>query len=147
MNYYFPIVLIVASNVAYHISSKGIPGQMNFMVALIVNYFVAGVLSLAMFYLLPHISSMGQHDASLWAQIKETNWAPILMGVTVLGLELGNIIMYRVGWDISLGSLVSNIALAVLLIIIGTLFYKEVLTLNHGIGIVLCLIGLVFINK
>ena len=50
MYYYLPIVLIVASNVAYHICAKSIPTQMNFMVSLLITYFVAGVLTLAMFF-------------------------------------------------------------------------------------------------
>lgn len=148
MYYYLPIVLVVTSNIAYHICAKSIPSQMNFMVSLIITYFVAGVLTLALFFLLPQITTVGQQpDVSLWNQIKQTNWAPVALGVAIVGLELGNILMYRVGWNISLGSLVANISLALILVIIGGLFYKEVLTINHGIGIVLCLIGLVFINK
>lgn len=148
MYYYFPILLVVASNIAYHICAKSIPSQMNFLVSLMITYFVAGVFTLGMFFLLPQITSMGQHaDMSLVNQIKQTNWAPIALGIAIVGLELGNILMYRVGWNISLGSLVANITLALILVLIGGLFYKEIITVNHGIGIVLCLIGLVFINK
>ncbi|MDX9888535.1 MAG: EamA family transporter [Anaerovoracaceae bacterium] len=147
MYYYFPIALIVVSNVAYHIFAKAVPGQLNFLVSLLITYFVAGALTLAMFFVLPQISSIGQSEVSLWEQIKGANWAPYAFGIAIVGLEMGNILMYRAGWNISLGSLVSNISLAVILVIIGGLLYKEVLTLNHGIGIILCLIGLVFINR
>lgn len=148
MTYYFPIILVVTANVAYHICAKSIPSQMNFMVSLMITYFVAGALTLCMFFLLPQITTIGQQAGlSLWDQIKQANWAPITLGIAIVGLELGNILMYRVGWNISLGSLVANISLALILVVVGSLFYKEVITINQGLGIVLCLIGLVFINK
>ena len=46
-----------------------------------------------------------------------------------------------------IGSLVSNIALAVLLILIGVLLYKESINIQKIIGIGLCLTGLILINK
>jgi hypothetical protein len=54
--------------------------------------------------------------------------------------------MYRVGWNISKGSLIANVSLAILLIIIGVLLYKEHIGLYQIIGIVCCMVGLIFVN-
>jgi drug/metabolite transporter (DMT)-like permease len=62
-------------------------------------------------------------------------------------LELGNILMYRVGWNISIGSLVANILLGLALIVIGYLFYKETISAKQLAGIAFCILGLVLINK
>ena len=73
------------------------------------------------------------------------NWTGAVLGLTIVGLEFGYITAYRAGWNISVGSLVANILLAV--IPVGLLLYKESITLNQCIGILLCIAGLVFINK
>jgi len=79
--------------------------------------------------------------------IKEINWASIGLGFTIFFIELGFIKMYRAGWDISVGSLVTNIAIALILIFIGLIFYREHLSLSQIIGVVLCSAGLIFINR
>lgn len=148
MAFYFPILLIIASNVLYHICAKSVPLQMNPMVSLMITYLVAGSLTLFMFFLMPQLFTMDKKlDISLMGQLKQANWAPYILGFVIVGLELGNILMYRVGWDISLGSLVSNISLAVLLLAIGFFFYKEAISTSQAFGIGLCIVGLIFINK
>lgn len=55
-------------------------------------------------------------------------------------------ITYLVG-AVSTASLVQSAFLAVALIIVGAVLYREAITANKVIGIVICLIGLYFINK
>ncbi len=148
MAFYFPILLIIASNVLYHICAKSVPLQMNPMVSLMITYLVAGSLTLFMFFMMPQIFTMDKKlEISLLGQIKQANWAPFVLGFVIVGLELGNILMYRAGWNISLGSLVSNISLAVILLALGVLLYKESISTSQVFGIGLCIVGLIFINK
>lgn len=77
----------------------------------------------------------------------KTNWAPIFLGVSVVGLEVGFIYAYKNGWAVSKASIIQSIFLAVALIIVGAVLYHEAITANKVIGIVICLIGLYFINK
>ena len=74
-------------------------------------------------------------------------WNSILLGAAIVCLELGFIMMYKVGWNISIGSLVANICLAVALVLIGVFFYRENLSMNNLIGMLLCISGLIFINR
>lgn len=148
MSYYIPLIIIVLSNVMYHICAKGVPYQMNPMVSLLITYFVAGTLTLLMFFLLPDVLPIGNKgDSTLLKQIRLTNWAPIILGIVIVGLEFGNILMYRAGWNISIGSLVSNIALALILLVIGLLVYKENISFFQAAGMFLCISGLVLIFK
>ncbi|MDD2484400.1 MAG: EamA family transporter [Eubacteriales bacterium] len=140
IRYYFPVILVVMTNAVYHICAKGIPKQLNPMISIMVTYLIGASFAAAIFFLTDPTK-----DAA--AQIRLVNWAPILLGFVLVGLELGFIMLYRVGWDISIGSLVCNIALAVLMIVIGYFFYKEHLSLNQFIGITLCIVGLIFVNK
>lgn len=140
MPYYIPVFMVIGANVLYHICSKEVPQGMNPTAALFITYLVAALASLILFFLMP-----GEHD--LAAQLKQFNWAPIVLGMTIVCLEVGNILLYRSGWNISIASLVCNLGLAVLLIAVGLIFYKEQISARQVAGIVLCLAGLVLINK
>ena len=72
--------------------------------------------------------------------------APTL-GLAVVALEVGYILTYRAGWKINTASLVTNIALAILLLFIGFLFYGEPITGRKLLGVVICCIGLFFLIK
>ena len=134
------IAIIVLSNIFYHITQKSTPEAVNPFGALFITYLTAIVLTLIrMFVYRPENGSL---------QIfKGINWTSIVLGFAILGLEIGTLLMYRSGWQISLGALVANIALAVLLIPIGILLYHETLSITKIFGILLCVAGLYFINR
>lgn len=140
LTYYLPIILIVTANVFYNICTKSTPETANPFLSLLVTYLVAALLT----FLLMITNGL---DEGLIQSFKRLNWTSFALGISVVALEFGYISAYRAGWNISLGSLVANISLAILLIPVGLLFYKEVLTTNHLIGIALCLAGLFFINR
>ncbi|MBP1576867.1 MAG: hypothetical protein J6C75_00140, partial [Oscillospiraceae bacterium] len=80
------------------------------------------------------------------AELKALNWTAFLLGASVFALELGYIFIYRVGWKVSIASLTANIGLACVLLIVGMLFYKEVLSLRQIAGMIVCGAGLFLIN-
>ncbi len=138
--YIFSIILIVASNVMYNICQKSTPERANPFVALLVTYATAIVMTAVtlIFY---------RPEKSLIESIKQLNWTSIVLGISIIGLELGYLLAYRAGWNISVGSLVANIILALMLIPIGVMLYHEKFEPNKIIGSVLCIIGLILINK
>lgn len=68
------------------------------------------------------------------------------MGICIIALEFGYIYVYRAGWKVNTASLTANIALACILVIVGFLLYKEVLSLRQIMGIGVCIAGLVLIS-
>ncbi|WP_373482223.1 hypothetical protein [Acetobacterium sp.] len=140
LTYYLPIILIVTANVFYNICTKSTPATANPFLSLLVTYLVAALLTLVLML-------TNGLDEGIVQSFKRLNWTSYALGISVVALEFGYITAYRAGWNISLGSLVANISLAILLIPIGILFYKELLTINHLVGIALCLAGLFFINR
>jgi uncharacterized membrane protein len=86
------------------------------------------------------------NQSGIVANIKSLNWASYALGLAIVGLEAGFIIAYRMGWQISLAGIISNIAVAILLIPIGLFFFKETFSLTNIIGIILCIFGLVLVN-
>lgn len=135
----WPVLLLVSANTVYQITAKSVPGGINPYASLLVTYLLAAAASLVMFW----CTAGGQ---SLSSQVRQINWASWLLGIAVVGLETGSIFLYRAGWDIHTGPLVASIALAVVLIFVGALFYKESVSVKQLLGIALCLGGLVLVN-
>ncbi|MBC8545864.1 EamA family transporter [Clostridiaceae bacterium NSJ-31] len=140
LSYYLPALLIVCSNVVYNLCTKSVPARANSYFTLFVVYLVGAAVSLGLFF-------ATSPEKNLTAQLHTLNWAPLLLGFSVVGLEAGYILLYRAGWKVSVGSLVCNIALALVLLVIGVLFYREKLSANQLVGMALCLGGLWFINR
>lgn len=138
--YVFSIVLVVLSNVVYNVAQKSTPKGANPFTALLVTYITAAVLTviLSLFY---------KTEENFFNSFTKLNWTSIALGVAIVGLEFGYLLAYRAGWNISIGSLVANIALAIILIPVGVIAYKEGFELHKIVGVVLCLAGLVVINR
>lgn len=138
-NMFYPISIIVISNVVYNICAKSTPDNVNAFASLTVTYLVAAGVSFATFL----ISSKGKN---IFTELGKTNWTTFVLGIVIIGLELGYILAYRNGWPMSTASVTANIALAIALIVVSLVFYKETITVKQIAGIVLCGGGLVLIN-
>ncbi len=137
--YIWPMALLVVSNTVYQICAKSVPEGMNAFASLTVTYLVGAVASLILFFVL-------EKDGNLLREYQKMNWAPAVLGVVVVGLEVGWIYAYKVGWPVSTGFIVQSAFLAVTLLAVGYFLYREALTWNKVLGVVICLIGLGFIN-
>ena len=139
LSYIWPIALVVLSNTLYQICAKSVPEGMNPLASLTVTYLVGAAVSCALYFIL-------NRNANLLREIRLTNWATIVLGVVIVGLEVGFIYAFRTGWQISMAQIVSSAVLAVILIFVGYLLYHEAITWNKIVGIIVCLAGLVLIN-
>lgn len=138
--YVFSIILIVLSNVLYNVCQKSTPESANPFTALLFTYLTAAILTAGAFF-------VNSADKTLLQSVKELNWTSAALGISIVGLEFGYLMAYRSGWNISVGSLVANILLAIMLIPVGIIFYKEGFAFSKLLGVVFCLVGLVLINK
>lgn len=138
-SYIWPIALVVLSNVVYQICAKSVPEDMNPFASLTVTYAVSAAVSALLYFLL-------HKGGSLIQEYSKLNWTPFIFGIVLVGLEVGFIYAYKAGWQVSAASTVQSAFLAVALLLVGWLLYKETLTWNKLVGVVICLIGLVFIN-
>lgn len=138
--YVFSIVLIVFSNILYNICQKSTPENVNPFVSLFLTYLTAAILTVIAFMFNPT-------DKTMLQSVKEVNWTSMALGFSIVGLEFGYLMAYRSGWNISLGSLVANILLAIMLIPVGIFIYKEGFAVSKLLGVVFCLVGLILINK
>ena len=136
----WPMALVVLSNIIYQVCAKSVPKEMNTMATMTITYLVGAVCSAVVFFLT-------NKDSSLLQEFKKLNFAPFLLGISIVGLEVGFIYAYKNGWAVSTASIVQSAFLSVALIFVGALLYHEMITANKLIGIVICLVGLYFINR
>lgn len=139
-DYIWPIALVVLSNTFYQICAKEVPEKMDPFASLTVTYLVGAAVSFVLFGLL-------NRGGSIIAEYQKLNWAPFVLGLVLVGLETGFIYAYRAGWTVSTAAIVQSAFLGVVLIFVGMLLYKEVVTPTKVAGILICLVGLYFINK
>ena len=139
LSYIWPIALIVLSNTMYQICAKSVPEGMDPFASLTVTYLVAALFSGILYF------SLGSHSGLL-KEYGKLNWAPVVLGIVIVGLEAGYIFAFKAGWQVSTAQVVQAAILAGVLLFAGWLLYHEALTWNKILGIVICLIGLVFIN-
>ncbi len=139
-SYFWPIILVVICNTFYQIFAKGIPADMDTMASMTVTYFVATITSACLFFIMKHGGSLAQEYSKM-------NYAPPLLGVAIVGLEVGFIYAYKIGWPVSSAQLIANSILAVVLIFVGVLLYHEAISVKKVVGILICLVGLYFIKN
>ena len=139
LSFAWPIILVVFSNVVYQICAKSVPDQVSPFASLTVTYLIGAAFSAVMFL----ITGKG---AGFFKELSKMNWAPYVLGMVIVGLEVGFIYAYKAGWQVSTASIVQSSFLAVALIFVGYFLYHEALTWNKILGVVICLVGLVLIN-
>lgn len=137
--YYVAMGLTILSNALYHVFQKLTPSNVNPMLALSVTYLTAAGLCIVMLPLFPLSGGFVE-------SMRQVNWTSFALGLAVVGLELGFLLAYRAGWNVSLGSIVSNTFVGLLLLPVGLLFFREHLSPVNVLGIVACAAGLVMIN-
>ncbi len=134
------LTLAIVATVAYHVVLKMTPAGANPLLSLMVTYGAVALLFAGALVLSP--GEFAWRD-----EIRQLNWTAIALAFAIIGLDLGFILLYRSGFEVSLGALVTQTAAAMLLVGIGVLVFREKLSLANGLGIVLCLAGLWLVNR
>ena len=137
--YYAAIVLTIAWNVLYHIAQKLMPSAANPVLALLVAYLAAAAICALLLPVFP----LG---TSLQLALRQLNPGIVGLSLAIVGLEMGFLLAYRAGWQITTAGLISNTAVGILLVPVGVAFFRERPTPTNAAGILVCLVGLVLVN-
>jgi len=131
--------MIIFGGVLYHVAQKSVPRP--------VNPFAAIMFAYAIGIALCAIGLAFGGGGGLLDSVKNSNWAVAALGVGALIIEVGFMLAYRAGWNVSVASVVTNISVALILIPIGLFVFKEHLSLRSAAGVACCLLGLYLISK
>jgi multidrug transporter EmrE-like cation transporter len=130
----------IAATVGYHVVLKLTPAGVNPYLSLAATYTVTTLMFAAAYVAMPG-------PMTFRAAVGELNWTALALGVAVVSLDLGFFMLYRGGFDVSLGQLITQSAASLLLLLLGVAYFAEKLSLVNIGGILLCIAGLWLINK
>jgi uncharacterized membrane protein len=139
-SFYGPVVLTVGGMLFYHLSQKSVPREINPFIATAIAYLVGIVVCTVLAFTYPG-------DKSFSGSLKQANWAVFGLGAAAALIEVGFMLVYRVGWKISLAAVTTNVVATVILIPIGILIFKEQLSLRNIVGVIFCLAGLILVVR
>jgi multidrug transporter EmrE-like cation transporter len=134
------LVLAVIATAAYHIVLKLTPVVVNPLVSLAVTYALVTTLFATAALLAPD-------GAPLRDSLRQVNWTAAALASTIVALDLGFLLLYRSGFEVSLGQIVTQAAAAMLLIVAGVAMFRERLSLSNAAGVALCVAGLWLISR
>ena len=137
---FWPIALVVLSNTVYQICAKSLPEDVHPLASLSITYLVAAIATVALY----HVIVRG---GSIMREYQHVNWSSFALGIVIVGLEVGMLYAYRVGWPVSTAIVVQSGFLAICLLLVGALLYHEPLTATKVVGAALSLVGLYFLNR
>lgn len=138
--FYSAMAIIVISNITYQVLQKNIISNVHPVVSVIISYAIALVGSLLLLLIFPI-----KND--IIAEIQKANYASYLVGVAIIGIEIGFLLVYRNGWKLSTAMPFSSSISIVMLTLIGFFFFKEHITPTKIAGVILCIAGIVLLNK
>lgn len=140
LSFFAPLLLVVGGSLVYHVAVKSVPKTLEPFGALIGVYATALTAALVAYA----IVRRGSPPSSLFSV-----WHPTVaaVGIGALMIELGFLLTYRAGWPVSTASVITNGAVAVLLLPIGALFFSEAISLVRVGGVALCLTGLYLLQR
>ena len=137
---FWPMVVVILGNVFYHLGQRAIPREANAVVATLGAYLIATIGTLATIPLLAR-------DVELTSAWRLLNWSTVLVGIGIVGVELGFLLAYRAGWVLSNASLTANVCVAVILLAVGALLFREPLSATRLTGVGVCLLGLWLVTR
>ena len=132
--------LAIAASVAYHLVLKVTPGAANPFLSLAVTYVFGAVAFLACYALAPDAPAI--RDG-----LKALNWTALGLAVAIIGIDIAFLMLYRSGFEVAFGQNVTQSATALILVAVGVVFFRERLSAANLAGIVLCVVGLLLINR
>jgi drug/metabolite transporter (DMT)-like permease len=139
-SYIWPMALVILANTFYQICTKSAPAEIDPFAFLITTYLTAAGVSAVLYFAL-------NRGGSLAKEFTHLNWTAFALGAAIVALEVGFIYAYKNGWAVSTAAVVQGAFLAVTLLFVGLLLYHETITASKIAGIVICLVGLYFINR
>ena len=137
--FYTSIIIAIVSVVLYQIFQKGISASVNPLISIIITYSVALIFSIILYFIFPAKENFVD-------SVKNANYASYLLGIAIIGTEIGFLLIYRSGWKISLAAPFTSAITNTSLIIIGLLAFKDHISGLKLIGLLFCVVGVLLIS-
>ena len=137
--FYMSAGVAIIGVVGYQYFVKRVPSSLNPMVSVIGMYVAVLALGVILLPLFPA-------DGGLWHHFRQLSWIQIALALSVIMVEVGFLLMYRYGWGLGTGNLVTGVFVNIILVGLGVTLLGEKLNHVNVIGIVLCILGVALIS-
>ncbi len=137
--FYLSAFIAILGAVGYQYFVKSVPQTINPIISVLGLYIA--VLALALF-LLPFFPLEG----GLVKHIRQLNWIQIALAVSVMLIEVGFLLMYRHGWNLNTGNLITGVFVNIILVALGIALLGEKVSPVNTLGIALSIIGVALIS-
>ncbi len=138
IGFYLPILLTVAGSVLYHVAQRTMPKTASPFAPLAAAFATALLLCVLVLLAARQAPLRVSHFVSR---------SSIALGVSVVMIETGFLLSYRLGWPLNRASVTSNVTVALLLIPVGVAGFQEQVSLRVALGVVLCVAGLALLVR
>ena len=134
------LLLAAFGNAIYHVSQKSLAPTANPMILLMAGYAVAftGAALAAPFFRV-------SNSAPWMAQV--ISWPVVMLGVSVLMIEIGFLLAYRTGMSVQWSGIAVSGSAATLLLPVALLVFREAFSPARAVGMVLTLSGLALMAR
>lgn len=136
VKYWLPLVIVVLSSVGYQVGLKEVSNGMDPIVALVVTYLSSSVTSFLLYFIL------ASKKENRWKAVTQVNPAALLLGGSIVGIEIGCLYMFVAGWTVNTAFVVSNSCIVLALMVMGKVLYGEKLTIRQLGGVLISMAGI-----
>jgi drug/metabolite transporter (DMT)-like permease len=137
--FYLSAIVAIIGAVGYQYFVKRVPGSLNPIVSVMGIYVAVLALSVILLPLFPA-------DGGLFHHVRQLSWIQLALAVSVLMIELGFLLMYRYGWKLSTGNLITGVVINLVLVGLGITLLGEKVNPINAIGIGLSILGVALIS-
>jgi drug/metabolite transporter (DMT)-like permease len=137
--FYISALVAITGAVGYQYFVKRVPGSLNPLVSVMAMYVAVLALGVALLPLFPA-------DGGLRHHFRQLSWIQLALAVSVMMIELGFLLMYRHGWNLSTGNLITGVFINLILVGLGVTLLGEKMNLVNSIGIAFCILGVALIS-
>ena len=137
--FYFSAGVAIAGAVGYQYFVKRVPVSINPIVSVIAMYLAVLVLGGILLLLFPAEGGLRQH-------IRQLSRVQLALAVSIMMIELGFLLMYRYGWNLGTGNLVTGVFINLILVGLGVTLLGEKVSTVNVIGIAFCILGVALVG-
>ncbi len=137
--FYLSAIVAITGVVGYQYFVKRVPVTLNPIVSVIAMYIVVLVLGAILLPFFPAEGGFRHH-------LRQVNWIQIALAVCVIMGQLGFLLMYRYGWSLSTGNLVTGVFVNIILVGLGVTLLGEKVSNINMVGFVLSIVGVALIS-
>ena len=129
------LITAIAGQVLYHVTQKSVAVGAHPVISLVAFYLIAAMATLPLFWVFP-ISD------TLLVEISKLNWAVAGVGLSIVLIEIGFLLAYRAGGELSTLFVTTAAVVAISTLLLGSILFGEAFSFTKIGGVALCLAGI-----